>query len=186
MGREVEVKARVEEDLSGRVMEIGGRYLRGVFQEDVYFRHPCRDFAERDEALRLRREDGKCTLTFKGRKVGGGAKMREEIEVGVNDFEGTATLLERLGFERAFVIRKRRKEFSMEGVLVSMDDVESLGKFIEIEVLVKEDVGLEEAERLKEKVFEISDKLGIKRERLTTESYLEMLVSRSSSSRHLR
>ncbi|MDH5811265.1 MAG: class IV adenylate cyclase [Candidatus Verstraetearchaeota archaeon] len=185
MGREVEVKAEVEEDLSEKITEAGGRYLREVFQEDFYFRHPCRDLAERDEALRLRREGEKYTLTFKGRRVGTGTKMREEIEVGVSDLEGAVALLERLGFEKAFVIRKRRREFLMEGVLVSMDDVEGLGRFVEIEVLM-EGESLEHAGSLKDKLFEISQKLGIDREKLTTESYLEMLVSKSSSSKHRR
>lgn len=182
MGREIEVKAEVEEDLSDRIIGAGGKLLREVTQEDVYFRHPCRDFAERDEALRLRVEDGRFTLTFKGRRGGKGAKMREEIEVSVSNFEEAVALFERLGFEKAFVIRKRRKEFLLEGVLVSLDDVEGLGRFVEIEVLLDESSGVDE-ERLKEKLLNISKKLGIKKERLTTESYLEMLVSKNSSSR---
>lgn len=186
MGKEVEVKAGVEEDLSRRILEIGGSFVREVFQEDLYFKHPCRDFAKRDEALRLRDEGGKYTLTFKGRRVGGGAKTREEVEVIVGDFEGACTLLERLGFERAFTIRKRRREFAVEGVLVALDEVEGLGRFVEIETLVEEGAGPQEVEGMIKKVFKISERLGIKKERLTTESYLEMLASRSSSSKHLR
>ncbi len=183
MGREVEVKAEVEEDLGERIEKAGGKRLREVFQEDVYFRHPCRDFAERDEALRLRREGESYTLTFKGRRVGAGAKMREEIEVSLQDPEGAVSLLERLGFEKAFVIRKRRREFLVEGVLVSLDDVEGLGRFVEMEVLMKGD-SPEEAERLKDRLLRVSEMLGIDKSRLTTESYLEMLVSKSSSSKH--
>ncbi|MGQ9759231.1 MAG: class IV adenylate cyclase [Candidatus Methanomethylicaceae archaeon] len=186
LGKEVEVKAEVGRDLSGRILEVGGSFVREVFQEDLYFRHPCRDFVERDEALRLRSEGGKCMLTFKGRRVGGEAKMREEVEVVVSDAAGVTTLLERLGFERAFVIRKRRKEFLLGGLLVALDDVEGLGKFVEIEGLVKEGLGVHEVEAIKEGVFKVSERLGIQKERLTTESYLEMLVSKSSSSKHLR
>lgn len=185
MGKEVEVKAEVDVDLSGRIVDAGGKFLREVLQEDIYFKHPCRDFAERDEALRLRREGRRYTLTFKGRRVGTETKMREEIEVDVKDLDGAITLLERLGFEKAFSIRKRRREYLLEGVLVSLDDVEGLGMFVEIEALMK-DGSPEEVGGLKEKLFKLSERLGIDRERLTTESYLEMLISKSSSSRHLR
>ncbi|MCQ5374693.1 MAG: class IV adenylate cyclase, partial [Candidatus Methanomethylicia archaeon] len=67
--------------------------------------------------------------------------------------------------------------------LVSLDDVEGLGRFVEMEVLMKED-SPEEAERLKDRLLRVSEMLGIDKNRLTTESYLEMLVSKSSSSKH--
>jgi len=189
---EVEVKARVEsrEELARKIERIGGKFVREVVQEDLYFTHPCRDLKERDEALRLRRGGKNYTLTFKGRRVGKGAKMREELEVRVGDFDETATLLERLGFEKAFIIKKRRKEFVLDGVTIALDSVEGLGEFVEIEVMTTAGEGrrggLQRMESFKNRLFSMADRLGIPRERLTTESYLELLASKNSSSKPLR
>jgi len=189
---EAEVKARIEdrEDLLRRIEAIGGGFVREGAQEDLYFRHPCRDLKGRDEALRLRREGKNYTLTFKGRRVGKGAKIREELEVRVDDFEGMVALLERLGFEEVFVIKKRRREFTVDMATVALDSVDGLGEFVEIEVMITAGEGeggeAKRIEAFKNKLFSIADRLGIPRERLTTESYLELLASKSSSSKALR
>jgi adenylate cyclase class 2 len=186
---EVEVKARVEsrEKLAKKIESLGGRFKREVTQEDVYLMHPCRDLRERDEALRLRREGEECILTFKGRRVGNEAKMREEFEVRVDDFEAIQNIFGQLGFEKLFIINKNRKEFSLDGATISLDSVEGLGEFVEIEVMVPsmekavvEDVN--HMQELKKKLFAIAERLEVPTERLTTESYLEMLASKSSSS----
>jgi adenylate cyclase class 2 len=186
---EVEVKARVEskEKLAKKIESLGGRFTREVEQEDIYFVHPCRNLRERDEALRLRREGEKCILTFKGRRVGKEAKMREEVEVRVDDFEAMKNIFSQLGFEKFFTIRKSRKDFSLDGATISLDSVEGLGEFVEIEIVVpsmEKDV-VEDANRmleLKKKLLAIAERLEVPTERLTTESYLEMLASKSSSS----
>jgi adenylate cyclase class 2 len=191
--REVELKARVDdsEGLLGRIKEAGGVFLREVVQEDYYFKHPCWDFKEKDEALRLRREGAVCILTFKGPRLGKSAKVREELEVRLDDFKGMAALLQRLGFEKAFTIKKRRSDFSLEGATISVDSVEGLGEFVEIEVLVRElPAGTGEEAQMMENLYkllgDIAERLKVPRDRLTTESYLEMLASESSRSRDSR
>lgn len=192
MTEEIEVKARVEvgEEFARRIERIGGKFVREVTQEDLYFRHPFRDLKGRDEALRLRREGKNYTLTFKGRRVGKGAKMREELKIRVGDYEKMIKLLERLEFEKAFIIRKRRKEFVLDGVTIALDSVEGLGEFVEIEVMAVVEEGgrarLRRMEAFKTELFDMADRLGIPRDRLTTESYLELLTSKSSSSKPLR
>lgn len=187
---EVELKARVErrDEMAERIVAIGGKFVREVCQEDVYFKHPCHDFGRRDEALRLRREGAACTLTFKGRRFGSGAKMREEVEVGVDDCEEVAKLLGRVGFERSFVVRKSRLVFSLAGAEVCLDTVEGLGDFVEIELIADDEEagGLRGCDDLKERLYGIAKKLGVPEERLTTESYSELLASRSSSSKASR
>jgi adenylate cyclase class 2 len=157
--KEIEIKAKIEEDLSNKIIENNGVFLREVFQEDIYFNHPCRDFKESDEALRLRKEGNNFILTFKGRREEGKIKKREEIEAKVE--ESIIEILERLGFKKVCIIRKKRKEFSLGNVKIFIDDVENLGKFIEIE-------GNEE------KIFNIMKMLGIKE--YIKETYLELIM----------
>jgi adenylate cyclase class 2 len=181
-GCEVEVKVRVPSvaEAEEMVRRAGGSFVREGLQEDIYLRHPCRDLKARDEALRLRREGGGCTITFKGRREGGAAKMREEVEVQTDGFDEALAIFERLGFAPALTIAKRRREFRLGAATVVVDSVEGLGSFIEVEV--KSGGGAGSFDAAKKELFSITDRLGIRREMLLTDSYLELLASRSSDS----
>jgi adenylate cyclase class 2 len=179
---EIELKAKISsrEEIAERIITMGGRFLREVSQDDLYFRHPCCDLRERDEALRVRLEEGRCILTFKGRRIGSGVKMREEVEVVVDDGAAATTILKRLGFEEAFVIRKNRRIYALEGAEISLDSVDGLGEFVEIELILKDGAAVD---GVRERLHGLAERLQIPKERLTTESYLELLASKSSSSK---
>ena len=52
---EIEVKFRYKEGVEEKVKEIAEFVIEKV-EEDMYFNHPCKDFRESDEALRVRRD----------------------------------------------------------------------------------------------------------------------------------
>jgi len=132
---EVEAKARISSpgDVKRRIEELGGRFVREVVEEDVYFRHPARDFAESDEALRLRRAGDGCWLTYKGPRIDRITKSREEISVAVQDFEEAKRLLSALGFEELKPVVKRRSCYRLGCYEIMVDRVEGLGAFVEVE-----------------------------------------------------
>ncbi|QGJ70533.1 Class IV adenylate cyclase [Planctomycetales bacterium 10988] len=116
-------------------------------QIDVYLQHPSKDFRQTDEAFRIRLNNGKWCLTYKGPKLDQETKTRREIELDLP--EGTEIgpqfqeLFEALGFRPALEVRKSRRpfhiyweEFEVEGVL---DEVEELGKFMELEIIANEE-----------------------------------------------
>jgi adenylate cyclase class 2 len=74
---EIEVKGYADESVFERVRE-NFKLIRKEYHEDTYFRHPCRDFAETDEALRIRirRFNGhfEAFLTYKGPRLTGTQK----------------------------------------------------------------------------------------------------------------
>ncbi|NPB01309.1 MAG: class IV adenylate cyclase [Methanopyri archaeon] len=181
---EVEIKVRVDDP--ERVEEIlseEGEHVRTLRQEDVYFSHPCRDFAETDEALRLREveteEGSTCILTYKGPKIGDVGKSRVEIEVEVSDREAAREILERLGFEplEDMVIRKVRKVYALhvDGTRVEacLDTVEGLGTFLEVEIEAEEDADVDELEAMLLEL--VRDRLGVRGE-VVRDSYLELLM----------
>ncbi|TDA28400.1 MAG: class IV adenylate cyclase [Archaeoglobi archaeon] len=164
---EVEAKFRLKEGVFEKVEKFA-RFLEEKEELDLYFNHPCRDFAKTDEALRLRVEK-KIKMTYKGPKIDKDTKSREEVNLVVDSFENALELLEKLGFRKFGTVRKRRRIYEMNGALICVDFVEGLGNFLEIEV--KE---LDE----KEKIFEIAAFLGYSREESIRLSYLEMLLNR--------
>lgn len=107
-------------------------------ERDVYYNAPHRDFGETDEALRVRYDDTGVTVTYKGPKIRvGSAKAREEFNLAVADGELLETILSRLGFRRAATVSKVREFYEMGDVTVTLDDVEGLGTFAEIEILTE-------------------------------------------------
>jgi adenylate cyclase class 2 len=142
---EVEHKYRVAdlERLAAQLAELGAKPGEEKVQEDCYYAHPARDFATSDEALRLRRVGDANFITYKGPKVGATSKTRQELELplerGAKALAQFGQLLEALGFRQVATVRKRRRKASLtrEGreVEISLDDVEQVGTFVELELM---------------------------------------------------
>lgn len=175
---EVELKFRLadEAELAGRLAKLGATAGETVTQFDAYYNHPSRDFAETDEALRIRSVDGVERLTYKGPKHGGATKSREEIELPLSEGSGDqwCTVLRRLGFRAVKVVRKRRtphqvrhrgREFE-----VAIDRVDGVGTFVEVETVVAP------AERLAADADLLDLAAGLGLVNPEPRSYLEMLL----------
>lgn len=165
---EVEVKAPVEDldMIEDMLISIGGRFIKEQIQKDTYFNAPDRNFAETDEALRIREIDGETHLTYKGPKQSLKTKTRMEIEFQVE--AEMSDVLDKLGYKARGFVEKKRRVFKMDDLTVVLDKVEGVGQYIEIESTNPED---------EEAIFTILGKLGVKKESWTLKSYLELLES---------
>jgi adenylate cyclase class 2 len=158
----------------------GAREAPPAVNADHYFNAPDRDFAVTDEALRLRRIGTTNRLTYKGPKHAALAKIRTEIEVGVAEGEEAANdfirLLTHLGYRPVAVVRKHRRTFHLnrEGydLEVTLDEVEGLGRFAEVEILAPEE-GVQGAGAALQRV---AGELGLGASQ--RRSYLEMLLEK--------
>jgi adenylate cyclase, class 2 len=179
---EVEQKHRVDNaaDLIARLAERGVALGRPIGQSDQYFAHPARDFAQTDEALRIRTAGGASFVTYKGPKLDATTKTRRELELplAVSDADGLqfAELLSLLGFTPVATVRKHRRKFhvSHQGhdVEGAFDEVDGVGTYIELELLA-DDTGLDVAKGvIASLAADLS--LGSPERR----SYLELLLSR--------
>ncbi len=173
---EVEVKYRCGDlgAVKERLRELGAEPLGRVEMRDTYYQHPCWDFAERDEALRLREYQGACIVTYKGPRRGGWAKAREEIEFRASSCRDAHSLLLRLGFRPVATIVKRREFYALWGTEVAVDQVEGLGGFVEVE---DKGGGIEAVKR-------VVEALGLT-EGPIPESYLELYLRRLGGRRAL-
>jgi adenylate cyclase class 2 len=137
---EVEVKVRADHDsVRERLAALDADHLGRVTQVDTYYDAPDRDFAKTDEALRVRREtdgsDGETAVfvTYKGPRVDGESKTREEAETRVADEAAMRSILAGLGYEPAATVEKDRDRYALDGCTVTLDYVEGLGEFVEVE-----------------------------------------------------
>ncbi|MBP1912748.1 class IV adenylate cyclase [Thermococcus stetteri] len=177
---EVELKGYANDKIFERVRE-EFKLIRKEYHEDTYYQHPCRDFSKTDEALRIRirRFNGhfEAFMTYKGPKIDQHSKTRKEIEVPLNDPDKHAEILENLGFVEVLTVSKTREKYYVEkGIVIALDDVEGLGKFIEIEAMTdkKEDVP-----HFTSKLRAILVELGV--EKFERRSYLELLLGKEGS-----
>src|SRR5947209_4778675 len=181
MGFEIEVKFRVADhaELERRLAERGVATGGTAEHQDAYLAHPSRDFAQTGEAFRIRSEGTSNRITYKGPKLGGPTKTREEIEVefagGVEAREQLGRAFERLGFRPVAVVRKRRSEYHLEyrgrPMVVALDLAEGLGSFAEVETLVGSDADLAGAQGA---VLDLARELGLTE--VEPRSYLRMLL----------
>lgn len=169
---EIEVKARLRnpERVRKKLSDLGAMRVKTVTQVDTYYNHPARDFAASDEALRLRNEDGKVTVTYKGPKLDKLTKTREEENLQISEAKSAEKILERLGFRRVREVKKRREHYTLPGFKVMLDRVEGLGEFIEVEKPGEKYDPRELIEFLKS--------LGVDEKDLERRSYLELLIER--------
>lgn len=182
MSYEVEQKYHVDDlqALLGRLDKIGAKAGSVESHRDTYFNHPCRDFAETKEALRIRRIDGIPHLTYKGRKLPGEIKARRELEwaLGPGDSDGTQTeeLWGMLGFRSVATVAKTRRNFRLADHLskfaVMIDEVDRLGTFAEIELIVAEEPAVASA---RQEIADLAEQLGLIRDEPS--SYLRMFLA---------
>lgn len=174
---EVEVKAHAADfqKVKTKLSQIGAEKLKTEHQKDIYFNAPHKDYAQTDEALRIREipgEDGsKFILTYKGAKLDDTSKTRREIEVEVDDVENTTSLLESLDFRPVQTVQKDRTIYLYEDYTITLDKVHHVGNFVEIEKGLMEG---EDYQDILQDIFEIYRKLGIE-DGFERRSYLELL-----------
>jgi adenylate cyclase class 2 len=121
-------------------------------------------------------------VTYKGPKIDKTTKTRVEIELplpsGDEQVSGWNRLLEVLGFARVAEVRKTRRKASIswEGrqIEAALDDVSSVGKFIELELAAD----VEDVEPAKACIASLAAELGLTESQ--TKSYLELFLERGS------
>lgn len=186
---EVELKVRADHEAVGhRLEELGATPLGRVRQVDTYYDAPHRDFDETDEALRIREEtvesgaghgrterdrETETRLTYKGPLLERESKTREEAETAVADPDAMRGILDGLGFQPAATVEKERDRYRVEGYTVTLDAVDGLGEFVEVETDVDSEP---EVEAARKEAAAILERLGLDPDAGIRTSYLGLLL----------
>jgi len=187
MTYEVEMKFPVTDwaELESRLAELRATISLAQAEVDVYFAHPARDFARTDEALRIRRKGSQNFITYKGPKIDATTKTRHEIDLPLPPDEETAQawtdLLIALRFTPVGEVRKSRRKAHVvwqdRSVEASLDEVEGLGNYAELELVVEP----EGTAAAKACIVSLAGALGL--EGSERRSYLELLMARRGTRR---
>ena len=131
--REVKLRFTSVEEARAAILDSGCTPLLGRrLQEDVLLDNESEELRRRRCVLRVRTENGKSRLTFKGPVQPSTMKLREEVETVVGDGEVLLRVLHELGLHEWFRYEKYREEFTHEDVTVAIDET-PVGVFVEIE-----------------------------------------------------
>jgi adenylate cyclase class 2 len=184
---EVEVKIAIDsyEEMEKRILDVGAKKINKEFQIDSYYDHPCRTFQETDEALRVRSRQpigdeknvpskGLVELTYKGPKVDDTTKTRIEASATLDDAAEMTTILENLGFKLVAAVTKKRQFFNLPSITLSIDEVEDVGLFMELESIAE----TKDIDQAKENIFALMEKMGLDPSQSIRESYLWMYMNR--------
>lgn len=173
MARNVEIKARVTDPtaLVARAAAVADHGPVEIFQDDAFF--GC----ERGR-LKLRAfspEEGE--LIFYQRPDQDGPKESFYVLTPTRAPDSLRQALS-LAYGEVGRVRKRRTLFMRGRTRIHLDEVEGLGHFVELEVVLRQDepaeVGRREAEVL-------MAQLGIERSELVDRAYVDLLVERQSA-----
>jgi adenylate cyclase class 2 len=177
---EVELKVRVPslEPVRKELQEKGAEYSGRIHENDIYYNAPHRDFSVTDEAVRVRYTNDHAVITYKGPKIRkSGLKAREELNTAVESGEVFEQMLDRLGFTRTTEVNKWRENYRFSDAAISLDEVDELGTFVEIEILAADENS--PAALL---IGSIAKEIGVSGEPILA-SYLELLLAKRSAVR---
>lgn len=180
---EIEVKYPVPEfkSVEGRLETWQVPLSEDRHDADAYFNAPHRDFAQTDEAFRVRRIGERNFITYKGPRIDWATKTRTEIEIPLGDGQMAADdcgrMFQALGFRPVAIVKKHRRvfEFTRGGfdLEVCLDEVDQLGRFVEVEIMAEES----QLEAARGVLLRCATELGlVESER---RSYLELLLANS-------
>jgi predicted adenylyl cyclase CyaB len=122
--REVEVKiTEIDRDeVEGKLEAVGASRDSEEDVDTVFFDFPSNSIATAENLLRLRKKGDKNELTFKRFVQNGDAKVRDEYEVSVSDFETMRIILEFIGLVAVQRMKKHRISYLLkDGARVDLD-----------------------------------------------------------------
>ena len=170
VGAEVEIKLPVHSPaaIKRRLRSVGFRRTSARhFESNHLFDFPDGRLRRSGRLLRLRREDGRWLVTFKGPPASSRHyKVRKEIESPVDDGEKMREVFALLGMREAFCYQKFRTSYApgrvgrSKGGVLDFDET-PIGTFVE----------LEGPERW---IDEVARRLGYRREDYITATYAEL------------
>ena len=123
---EVKIIAIDRNEVKAKLKSLGASKTFEGDIETIFFDFPSNPLGKANNLLRLRRKGDKNELTFKRFVANDSAKVREEHEALVSDFENIRIILRSIGLVEFQRMKKHRVSYALEGG-VSID----LDKYVE-------------------------------------------------------
>lgn len=173
MPSNIEIKARVRnfDEIKARAENLSNQPVEVIPQEDTFFNTP-------QGRLKLRARSGeKGQLIYYTRPDQEGPKRSDYHIFQSSDPENLRRVLE-LAYGIRGIVKKTRYLYLVGQTRVHLDDVEGLGQFMELEVVMREGQSDAEGQVIAEDLME---RLGVARSDLLEGAYMDLLESSAES-----
>ena len=176
---EVERKFRANSLMNAKV--VAWLNAHGAFEKDLQYQvdtvflirsDSFKDFTKGDPVVRLRIVNNDVSLAYKRAMNESGDAVEHEMKV--ESFDIACAMLADMGYKIVTEIRKHRKEYVLQDITVTLDEVEGLGLFLEIEAICQP--GEEAAAETK--VAGMADALGLGKEDVEPKKYDVLLAEK--------
>ena len=169
---EIKIKLTKEEyEKLNKKMKLIGKFLLQSNQQDIYYQTDYFD-GDIDKLLRLRLSGNKKVLTYK--KYNNNMYC-EEYEVEINNSNNLIKIFDSIGLKKIIEVKKERNIYSYQDKYeVSLDNVDKLGYFIEIEVVGTINNYFEEYDNL----LKNSRNLGLNLNNIEQKRYPQLMINR--------
>jgi adenylate cyclase, class 2 len=166
---EIELRAKAPLNIKEKIESINCEFISENFEYDDYFKF--QDDLERKVIIRIRKKAGKEILTFKGSSKHEQDIAWQEWENEIKDSEGLKKLFLTNGLINFVTIKKQRKQYKLNNIIINIDKIEGLGNFVEAEIIS------ENVNKAKEEIkYLLFKKLGINEKDIITEGYVPLML----------
>lgn len=161
---EIEIQVSVENPKPLiEFLEKNGDFQSEKHQVDEYFSPAHRDFLKvrpAKEWLRLRDADGQYSINYKNWYFDENGKSHycDEFEAKIEGIEQVRNILAALNFKSLVIVDKLRKIWIYKDYEIAIDSVRSLGDFVEIEYIGKDEKA--DPEKITEEMVDFLKKVG--------------------------
>ena len=140
--KRIEIEAKFplynKRETLSKLKKLGQTTEENNYQKDIYYTPAHENFLEKrpvSEWLRIRDTKEQKTINYKNwsNHDGNNKISCKEIEVGIDDYNGMLEMLNALDFKQIIVAEKTRNSFEYNNIIISIDSIENLGDFIELE-----------------------------------------------------
>lgn len=140
--KRIEIEAKFplhnKKETISKLKELGKTIEKNNYQKDIYYTPAHENFLEKNpisEWLRIRDTKEEKTINYKNwsNNNGNNKISCKEIEIGIDDYNGMIEMLNALDFKQIIVVEKTRNSFEYNNIVISIDSIENLGDFIELE-----------------------------------------------------
>jgi predicted adenylyl cyclase CyaB len=167
MPANIEIKARVRdfEGVRRRAEAIGDTPCEVIPQQDTFFTTPR-------GRLKLRELQGRPAQLIYYERADQGGPKRSDYHIFETDDPANLKITLSLACGVRGVVRKTRYLYLAGQTRIHLDDVEGLGRFMELEVVMREDQSDRDGQRIAEDLME---RLGIEDSDLLEGAYMDLL-----------
>jgi predicted adenylyl cyclase CyaB len=157
-----------------------GKFKYENYQDDSYYNPAHRDFLENkdnvNEWLRIRKDGDRALITYKDWQPHETRIKTHaiEYETGIDSYDQLEKIFGALNLKKLIHVKKVRKSWNFKDTEISIDEVEELGSFIEVEYKGN----LSDVEQARKYLFKILEEIGAETGELETRGYPYLLLAK--------